>query len=344
MQLTQTAPIALLPPEIVSLIVNLVAVDGAKTPEFKAPVKTCRAGYLAGLPWLYREINRWGSDAALKLKGIACGYTGIDKTSFMRDLYIGSGVRWNKGSLGVLAKCLASVNRLFLSAGNKNVLQTIWDLVLSDATVLEELELRVYGDAMEFFKETTVFPASVRVFHTDALEHGFKSPLKDMIDQRAPNLRDLRILYKHTGLVEDLDLPSYPGLASKLLRLNIYATDALLLPLSIVHLTMENHGVRFDEAMVNHLDKMEGLEYLAINKFRTSDLVNMVGRLKSLKTLRFGCPVFTLEPDNIERVISAVTRPGLEFEIRSYGWDCLDDDQAVVEWRFWSTLPGIVAK
>ena len=83
----QTAPIALLPPAILSEIIEIVARAGVKSRDVDNLLRSCRAIYCAGLPLLFREAALDSKTGVEKVKALVGeGPTGIDCTSFVRVL------------------------------------------------------------------------------------------------------------------------------------------------------------------------------------------------------------------------------------------------------------------
>jgi len=165
----QTAPIALLPPVLVSLIICFVVAGGVKTHRFKNLLKTCRTLHLAGLPFLYQKIEvREGKAGAGTLRLLAGGYTGIDKTGYVKELTVDPRLDWEDDFSGVLEKCLLNARRVQFEVHGCPTGHIIWSL-LQGAPVLKELTLKIWGTNGFKVLDGTQFPRSVRLLYTDAL-------------------------------------------------------------------------------------------------------------------------------------------------------------------------------
>jgi hypothetical protein len=84
----QTAPIALLPSELLSPIIEIIAREGMRKPDLVNLLKTCRAIYCAGLPVRFRKVTLDERTGPRRLAVIEGGPTGMDKTSYVREILV----------------------------------------------------------------------------------------------------------------------------------------------------------------------------------------------------------------------------------------------------------------
>jgi len=198
----QTSPLVLLPTEILSVIVNLVAGASVKKPDFGNFVRACRRIYTVSLAVLFRGVPLDEKNGISKLRNFAFGSANTDKTSFVRVLRVPHFLNWNKGNLDVLAKCLLHVRHFSFTTRFSKLLGTIWEL-LKAAPMLTHLELNLEDEAFRSFSES-VFPPSVRRLDLNYIRgrnaYTFKrredpfefADLARMLNDRAPNLAEIR--------------------------------------------------------------------------------------------------------------------------------------------------------
>ena len=97
-----------------------------------------------------------------RLKALDGGFTGIDKTEFVRPLKVPSGLNWSASNLKVLEKCLRNVTRFEFETQGEKIMRRVWELIQT-APVLRELVLELSGAACDAFDADTRFPPIVRV-------------------------------------------------------------------------------------------------------------------------------------------------------------------------------------
>ena len=164
-----------------------------------------------------------------RLRIIAGGPTGVDKTSFVRYMQIPGDFSLSKESLAIIAKCAQHVRRVSIEARGSKQLSVLWEL-LKHATALEYMQLYLVGSVFRAFDETTEFPASVKVLDllmdcNPSLKASLSkvtSSLFRMLDSRAPNVSEIHLNGGYGGhirvnvLRHFFDLDSYSTFTSKI--------------------------------------------------------------------------------------------------------------------------------
>jgi hypothetical protein len=314
----QTAPIAHLPPELLSEIIGLVAANGVKVSDVENTLRSCRALYCAGLPMLFREVTLDSKTGVEKLKALAVGPTGIDKTEYVRVLKVPAGLAWTGKTTKVLAKCLLNTTRFEFTARGQKVLQTVWG-TLQSAPVLKELMLELHGDAFLAFDKHTVFPASVRLLVLQLQERqvnaGKHAQLFTMINDRAPNLLHLEIEgASHYGsFLPNLKLAEYPVLSDKMHRLTASPRDALCIPTNVTDLTLllpaRWSWANLYENAMTHLGTLKQVETLTLDGASTSHFVDFADLFPSLRVVTIRNAYLDLHPARFAAAAAALAVP-----------------------------------
>jgi hypothetical protein len=317
----QPASIALLPPEILFEIINLVAAEGVRKLDVENTLRSCRAIYCAGLPLLFREVTLDKATGAAKLKALDGGFTGIDKTEFVRSLKIPSGLSWTAGMLKVLGKCLLKATRLEFETHGEKIMKSIWE-VLQDAPVLRELDLKLSKTAFDALDDETRFPASVRVLRLTPDLGKNNAGFLRMLENHATNLEELEVVrpgnaWRFESTLKELKLEAYPALSTKTLRYKGSSmAEVLYLPTSITSLKLINvYGGTLPKAIVERFRKLEKLETLTISCLHTNALRSLAGSLSSVRKLHLTHVAIGFAPAVYEAAAAALCRPDLEITI-----------------------------
>jgi hypothetical protein len=343
----QTAPIALLPVEILSEIIKLVAANGVKKQDVENTLRTCRAVYCAGLPLLFREVTLDSKTGAEKLKALAGGPTGIDKTEFVRVLKVPAGLAWTGKTKEVLKKCLANVTRFEFTAHGKKVFETIWKL-LDSAPMMKELRLELHNDAFLAFDAQTVFPASVRLLSLHLQERPVRAgkhvELFTMINDRGPDLTDVVVegAQYYRSILATMKLKDFPVLSAKIRRLTAGPRDGLYIPNAVTDLTLlfPAHwpwSKQYQEALT-HLRSLEHVETLTLEGMRTSYLAHFAGLFPSVRKISIKNAIPDLSADRFAAAAAAVCRPDVEVTVR---FERFYYNNNAAEKDFWRSQAGV---